>query len=160
MSSVRRHRYPILPSIQISDPSSRYRRVDFDDEKSRNVSPRSNGSKRNHPVKLPSLASDSLSTFSSENRSIEFDALPPRRRPGLVAVQTRSILRKQATGSLSSVESTDGNFLKPSRARLLTPSSAFIDEIPLGTRSQRLFGGSECFAQIMNELEEQQNSSA
>ena len=32
-----------------------------------------------------------------------------------------------------------------------------IDEIPLGTRSQRLFGGSECFAQIMNELEEQQS---
>ncbi len=30
-----------------------------------------------------------------------------------------------------------------------------IDEIPLGTRSKLLFGGSECFAQIMNELENQ-----
>jgi len=30
-----------------------------------------------------------------------------------------------------------------------------VDEIPLGTRSKLLFGGSECFAQIMNELENQ-----
>lgn len=154
-------RYPILPSIQISDSSSsssRHRRVDFDDEKSRNHSPRSNGSKRNLFVKLPSLASDSLSTFSSENRSIDFDCLSTRRH-GLVAVKTRSILRKQ-TSSSSSAGSTEGNLSKPSRARLFSPSSALNDEIPLGTRSQRLFGGSECFAQIMNELEEQQNSSS
>ena len=40
--------------------------------------------------------------------------------------------------------------------RLLTPSSTSVtDHLPLGTRSQRLFGGSECFAQIMNELEQQ-----
>jgi hypothetical protein len=37
----------------------------------------------------------------------------------------------------------------------MTPSSTAVDEIPLGTRSKLLFGGSDCFAQIMNELEQQ-----
>lgn len=93
---------------------------------------------------------------------MEFDHHPtgsrPKHRNGLAPIQTRSILRKQ-TSSSSSAGSIDGASMKPSRPGLLTPSSALNDEIPLGTKSQRLFGGSECFAQIMNELEEQQNSS-
>ncbi|CAF4889323.1 unnamed protein product, partial [Rotaria magnacalcarata] len=66
---------------------------------------------------------------------------------------TRSILRKQ-NGSSSSIISTEVDYRRH-RSRILTPVSTTIDEIPLGTRSQRLFGGSECFAQIMNELEQQ-----
>jgi hypothetical protein len=66
---------------------------------------------------------------------------------------TRSILRKQTSLTSSIVSSDVGS--RRYRNRLLTPASTLIDEIPLGTKSQRLFGGSEFFAQIMNELEEQ-----
>ena len=72
---------------------------------------------------------------------------------GLTIGQTRSILRKQ-TSSSSSAASTEITSRKTG-SRMLTPSSTIIDDVPLGTRSQRLFGGSECFAQIMNELEQQ-----
>lgn len=67
--------------------------------------------------------------------------------------QTRSILRKQ-NSIVSSVASGDINY-RHHRPRLLTPASTIIDEVPLGTKSRQLFGGSECFAQIMNELQEQ-----
>jgi hypothetical protein len=71
----------------------------------------------------------------------------------LASGHTRSILRKQ-TSLTSSIVSTEVG-ARRYRHRLLTPASTFIDETPLGTKSQRLFGGSEFFAQIMNELEEQ-----
>lgn len=73
--------------------------------------------------------------------------------PRPAAGQTRSILRKQISSN-SSVASADIAY-RSYRNPLITPASTIVDEIPLGTRSQRLFGGSECFAQIMNELEEQ-----
>jgi hypothetical protein len=70
----------------------------------------------------------------------------------LGARRTRSILRKQASSCSSEVSEIS---MRRIRSRILTPVSTIIDEMPLGTKSQRLFGGSKCFAEIMNELEEQ-----
>lgn len=113
---------------------------------------------------LPKLRSSEVeSSFDNhydiipENTPIDFDLHSSQKnihRNGLGGAHTRSILRKQIS-SCSSIVSTDVDYRK-SRSRILTPASSVIDEIPLGTRSQRLFGGSECFAQIMNELEQQQ----
>jgi hypothetical protein len=96
----------------------------------------------------PSLPPIDLN-FSSSSKNL--------RRYGLVNNgHTRSILRKQTSISPSNT-STDVPNRKLHR-RIVTPSSTFVDTIPLGTRSQRLFGGSECFAQIMNELEQQKET--
>jgi hypothetical protein len=91
--------------------------------------------------------------ITPESTPTDFDLSHSQRTFQRHGVHTRSILRKQVSSS-SSVASTDAGSRR-TRGRLLTPASTIIDEIPLGTRSQRLFGGSECFAQIMNELEEQ-----
>ena len=172
-----RNNYSLLPSIHVSDSSSgsRLRHVDFDKDKPRNILPHhptiqshsqhsshpsgSRGSKRSALLKNSSLASESSSTFSTDNRSLDFDYASSQnsvRRPGFVNGQGRSMIRKLINGSPSFTP--NDNLQKRTRTKLLTPTSAILDDVPLGTRSQRLFGGSECFAQIMNELEEQQNS--
>jgi hypothetical protein len=126
-----------LPPIQVSD-ASRPRRVDFDDKKRRKplqkLKPISSEPAKPLP---PPLSLNSSSSSSS-------------RRHGLIAgSQTRSILRKQPSISPSSTST------ELTRHQKLTPSSiTTINDTPLGTRSQRLFGGSECFAQILNELEQ------
>jgi hypothetical protein len=146
-----RNNHSTLPAIQVSDlsTSSRFRRVDFENEQTR--APISDLSPLNKKRTLPKL--QPLSTYSS-NHSIDLDSSVSQRQ-GPVAGQTRSILRKQTVSSCSSVISTEVNTRK-TRSRILTPSSTIVDDIPLGTRSQRLFGGSACFAQIMNELEQQE----
>ena len=145
-----------LPSIHASDlsTSSRFRRVDFDNEHIKNTisqpfstHARSNSNRsRLKPIptqpSLPPIDFD----LSSSQRSF-------RRHGG----HTRSILRKQTiSSSTSSNTSTDISQRKYGHNRLLSPVSKEFDDTPLGTRSQRLFGGSECFAQIMNELEQQE----
>ena len=150
-----RHPYFQLPEIHISNAStsSRHRRVDFNDEPLKT------------PIREPWRPSfsktrlKSISTVSSTSHS-----LPPinsnlssfhrtLRRHGLINnAQTHSILRKQTSTSSSTISTEINN--QKRHSRLLTPLSTNIDRIPLGTRSQRLFGGSECFAQIMNELEQ------
>jgi hypothetical protein len=89
-----------------------------------------------------------------EQSAMELDLSSSQRgiqRPGLG--QARSILRKQMSSN-SSVTSTDISYLINEQCPS-TSGSMIANQIPLGTRSQRLFGGSECFAQIMNELQQQ-----
>jgi hypothetical protein len=134
--SISRPNQLVLPPIHVSDlsTSSRFRRVDFDEKKR----------KKSHS-KLKPLSiepSNPLPSSSSSSSS--------RRHAFVVGSQTRSILRKQTSISSSSTLTEINHHQK------LTPSSTIINDIPLGTRSQRLFGGSECFAQIMNELEQQE----
>ena len=159
-------KYSVLPAINSTDSavSPRSRRVDFDNDPL--VSPalgtrktshwRSAATKVRHLPKLRPSEVDSSTTVTldapSETNVLETDLSSSQRslpRPG----QTRSILRKQNSVT-SSVGSVDLNH-RNQRNNLLTPNSTIVDEVPLGTKSQRLFGGSECFAQIMNELEEQ-----
>ncbi|CAF0855219.1 unnamed protein product [Adineta ricciae] len=166
---VTQNKLSVLPSIHPSEQaaSSRARRVDFDNEYS-TVKPKSSQqrlalSRKSVLPKIRPLESDSAISFTNEQSDVELDYPPvdfetsyPNRnlhRNTIVAGQTRSILRKQTSANISDV-SLDVNTRKQ-RHRLLTPTSTSIDEIPLGTKSQRLFGGSAYFAQIMNELEEQ-----
>ena len=105
------------------------------------------------PTEIESSNNDHHDIVTPGSTPVDFDLLSLQKTFPRNNTNTRSILRKQISSS-SSVASTDYSYRKP-RGRLLTPASTIIDEIPLGTRSQRLFGGSECFAEIMNELEEQ-----
>ena len=86
----------------------------------------------------PEIGMHDLDLNSSHNRR-------PRAR-------TRSILRKQTSSCSSEISEVSQ---RRNRSRVLSPVSTIVDEVPLGTQSQRLFGGSKCFAEIMNELEEQ-----
>jgi hypothetical protein len=162
-SSPIRNKFSVLPAIQPSDPSlsPRSRHVDFDNEQSiEKQKPshwRSALSKARVLPKLRQTESE-LSVHNdddavSELTSIDFDLSSSQKslhRPG--ARRTRSILRKQISSCSSEVSEVTN---RRNRNRTLTPSSIIADEIPLGTKSQRLFGGSKCFAEIMNELEEQ-----
>jgi hypothetical protein len=155
-----RTHYSVLPAIHVSDlsTSSRLRRVDFDNEESRNPIPDSLHSHgRTTLIKTRTLTKlKPISTAVDNPPPLDLDLSSSQqslRRNGLVVSQTRSILRKQPS-LCSSGLSTDVSSRK-ARSRIITPSSTVLDDIPLGTRSQRLFGGSECFAQIMNELEHQ-----
>ncbi len=142
--SIRNHR-SVLPAIHVSDlsTSSRSRRVDFDNEQMKTST--SNFSSLNKIRTLPKI--QPLSTESSHH-PIDLDTSSSSHR------HTRSILRKQTISSCSSEISND---IRKNRSRVITPTSTVVDDIPLGTRSQLLFGGSSCFAQIMNELEQQNN---
>ncbi len=144
--SISRNNQFVLPPIHVPDTStsSRLRRVDFNDEQRKNSLPKLSTKNKTRlkplsierPNPLPPLNLNSSSSSSS-------------RRNGFVAGgQTRSILRKQTSLSSSNASTETIHQEK------LTPSSTVTDDIPLGTRSQLLFGGSECFAQIMNELEQ------
>ena len=132
---------PIISLVDSSTSSSRSRRVDFDDDQTKFKAPIT---KRIRLKPIPADLSNSppASSVNSSASSRNF------RRHGLAALgQTRSILRKK--------DSISSSTLSQSKTRS-SISSSIVDEIPLGTRSQRLFGGSEYFAQIMNELEEQE----
>jgi len=151
--SYSRHNHLALPPIHVSNlsTSSRFRHVDFDNEQMKNPTPESSTSNK--------IGLKSLSTESSNILPIDLDLFSSQRslrRQGLVAGHTRSILRKQnsPTSSNISTEIIDQNL----HNQILTPPSKILDDIPLGTRSRRLFGGSECFAQIMNELEQQKKN--
>lgn len=98
----------------------------------------------------PSIIHDDRT--SPESLVTDYDLSISQKSLPRAPLHTRSILRKQ-TSQRSSITS-DTNTRK-TRSRLVSPNPTIIDEIPLGTKSQRLFGGSECFAQILNELEEQ-----
>lgn len=123
-----------LPGISHSDS----RRVDFDDDPVKFKAPITKRI-RLKPLSVPTPPESSVHS-SASSRTF--------RRHGLAV---RSILRKKDSIS-SSILSTDSS---QSKSRSIA-SSTIVDDIPLGTRSQRLFGGSEYFAQIMNELEEQE----
>lgn len=154
-SSPTRNKFPVLPAIQPSNPSlsPHSRRVDFDNEK-RLIQKQKPAHWRSAILKarvLPKLRSSLTESsvydpnnITPESTLVDFDLSTSQK---ISHRTTRSILRKQ-TSSSSSVASTDISNRKNRR-------STIIDEIPLGTKSQRLFGGSECFAEIMNELEEQ-----
>ena len=135
--SISRTNQFVLPPIQVSE-SSRPRRVDFDDKK------------RRKPLqKLKPISSEPVNPLPPP---LSLNSSSSSRRHGLITggQQTRSILRKQPSISPSST-STE----LTRQQKLITPSTVTtINDIPLGTRSQRLFGGSECFAQILNELEQ------
>ena len=141
--SMRNH-HSVLPAIHVSDlaTSSRSRHVDFNNEQMKSST--SNLSSLNKIRTLPKI--QPLSTESSHH-PIDLDTSSSHRH-------TRSILRKQTVSSCSSEISND---IRKNRSRIITPTSTVVDDIPLGTRSQLLFGGSSCFAQIMNELEQQNN---
>jgi hypothetical protein len=160
-----RNKYSVLPAIDTFDQptSPRSRHVDFDNELTNSHSKqkpthwRSAISKvRVLPKLRPTETESSVNGYNdatSEDTAVDLDLSSSQKsafRRGLSTGQTRSILRKQVS-SCSSVTSTEVGSRR-NRNRIVTPSSTIIDEIPLGTRSQRLFGGSECFAQIMNEL--------
>ncbi|CAF1110711.1 unnamed protein product [Rotaria sordida] len=163
-----RNKFSVLPAIQTSEHiiSPRFRRVDFNNEQS--IEGQKPSRWRSTILKtriLPKLrpseiesSIDNRHDITPETTPIDLDLLSSQKTlqqhsglPG--SYHTRSILRKQ-TSSCSSVASTEIDNRRY-RSKILTPASTIIDEIPLGTRSQRLFGGSECFAQIMNELEQQ-----
>ncbi|CAF1152938.1 unnamed protein product [Rotaria sordida] len=158
------NKHSVLPEINSSNlsTSSRFRRVEFGHEQIKNPISTSPLSHR-QPTITRTQASPKLQPLLTEsnnntNSSIDLNLYPQRnlRRHGVVAGHLRSILRKQ-TSSSQSATSTDVSIRKM-RSQILTPSSTILDDIPLGTRSQRLFGGSECFAQIMNELEQQKKN--
>lgn len=131
----------VLPPIYVTDTStnrSRQRKVDFGSEQVNNIRPTKH---RLKPLDTPKSSSDLDSSLTSQNL----------RR----TTRTRSILRKQDSSS-SMNTSIDISQRKTNTQILTSASTVITDEVPLGTRSQRLFGGSECFAQIMNELEQQQ----
>ena len=138
-----------LPSIYVTDTtasSSRHRKVDFGREQVRNIRRMPSQSPANKPRLKP---------MDSFNSSIDLDASLTSQNLRRTT-RTRSILRKQNSSS-SMNTSTDISQRKGTNQNLTPPSTIITDGIPLGTRSQRLFGGSECFAQIMNELEHQQH---
>ncbi|CAF0952842.1 unnamed protein product [Adineta steineri] len=151
-----RNNHLVLPAIRVSDlsTSSRFRHVDFNSEQMQ--TPNSNASSTHWRAALMKTKAVSKlqpqSKKSSANSSPLDIHLSSNNHRSLAATRhTRSILRKQNSSS-SSTASTDISSRK-TYSRILTPSSTILDDIPLGTRSRRLFGGSECFAQIMNELE-------
>ncbi|CAF2510239.1 unnamed protein product [Rotaria sp. Silwood2] len=166
-----RNKFSVLPAIQSSEhiTSPRYRRVDFNNERSN--SQFMEKEKPSHwrsailkarilPKLRPSETDSSIDNhhnITPESTPIDLDLSSSQKtlhQHGLTSSHnTRSILRKQIS-SCSSVISTEVDSRRY-RSRILTPTSTILDEIPLGTRSQRLFGGSECFAEIMNELEQQ-----
>ncbi|CAF4719902.1 unnamed protein product [Rotaria socialis] len=159
------NKHSVLPGINFSNlsTSSRSRHVDFGYEKtknsmhnSRSLHPPSKSVKRRTLKKLEPIATEPLN--NQKIPAIDNDSSSQRslRQDGLVPGNLRSILRKQTISS-PSVTSTDVSSRKM-RSRALTPSSTVLDDMPLGTRSRRLFGGSECFAQIMNELEQQKKN--
>lgn len=159
-----RPNYSVLPGINSSSSStsSRLRRVDFDNEHVKNPIADSIPSKQKlssmktrKVTKLQPLPIEPLDDETQTSSNLDFFQANIRRE-GFVAGNLRSILRKQRSTS-TSVASTEISNRK-TRSRVLTPSSTVIDNIPLGTRSRRLFGGSECFAQIMNELEQQNDT--
>ncbi|CAF0963663.1 unnamed protein product [Rotaria sp. Silwood1] len=160
-----RNKHSILPAINSSglSPSSRLRRVDFGSEHVKNSvssSPlsrwQSTLTKTRTSTKLQPLVTETNNNDTKPPTDFDPSSQKPLRRHGLVAGHLRSILRKQ-TSSSQSVTSTEVSIRKM-RSQILTPSSTVLDDIPLGTRSQLLFGGSECFAQIMNELEQQKKN--
>ncbi len=140
-----------LPTIHVSD-SSRSRHVDFDNEqKTKSILKSSKSNK----IKLKQLSTESLNPLPPiDLNSSSSSSLRIWRQHGLMAGTARSILRKQNSLSSSTTTSTEITNQKLSH-HLLIPSSTHVNDIPLGTRSQRLFGGSEYFVQIMNELEQQ-----
>lgn len=172
LTSPTRSKFSVLPAIHSQDPSlsPRSRHVDFDRElheqqlqnKQKSSHWRSAISKARILPKLRRTETESSvnDLTPGETTPIESEPSSPfernTQRTGSNARQTRSILRKQYS-SCSSVTSTNLSYRR-NRNRLLTPTPTIIDEVPLGTRSQRLFGGSECFAEIMNELEEQKSN--
>ncbi|CAF1219259.1 unnamed protein product [Adineta steineri] len=167
-----RNKYSVLPSIHPSDTalSPRSRRVDFDYEqtnthstgKQKTLPRRSAIAKTRNLPKLRPTETESTVIINDQN-DIVLESTPldtdlsnshkNLRRNSIMTGQTRSILRKQP-GTTPSNISADV-LSRKYRQRVSTPTSTLIDETPLGTKSQRLFGGSEFFAQIMNELEEQ-----
>ncbi|CAF0866589.1 unnamed protein product [Rotaria sp. Silwood1] len=166
-----RNKFSVLPAIQSSEreTSPRFRRVDFNNEKSnsQSIGKEKSSHWRSAILKariLPKIrpldtesSIDNRHDITPEPTSIDLDLSSSQKTLHQHSLagshHTRSILRKQIS-SCSSVVSTEVDSRRY-RSRILTPTSTVIDEIPLGTRSQRLFGGSECFAQIMNELEQQ-----
>lgn len=166
-----RNKFSVLPAIQSSQPSTspRSRRVDFNNEQltSQTIEKQKSSHWRSSLLKtrvLPKLRRSETESSTNNNHdtapetpSADLDLLNYQKTHHHNVLSsshhTRSILRKQISSS-SSVASTEIDS-RPHRNRILTPISTAIDEVPLGTRSQRLFGGSECFAQIMNELEQQ-----
>ncbi|UJR20600.1 hypothetical protein I4U23_023725 [Adineta vaga] len=154
LNSMRNNQF-VLPAIHVSDLStnSRYRHVDFHSEQapSRISNPPSTHW-RSALVKTRILSKLQPLSRKSSNNNSPLDMHSNNFHRGLAAGHTRSILRKQ-TSSSSSIASTDITSRKIG-SRILTPSSTIADDVPLGTRSKRLFGGSDCFAQIMNELEQ------
>lgn len=142
----------ILPQIQVSDSSassSRFRKVDFDRERMENKNPASPSLSQWRTA----MTKTRLKPLDSSNTSFDLDSSLTTQNLRRLA-RTRSILRKQ--NSSSSMNTANEISQRKSNNRVLSPlSTTVIDEVPLGTRSQRLFGGSECFAQIMNELEQQ-----
>ncbi|CAF1686429.1 unnamed protein product [Adineta ricciae] len=154
-TSVRNHHF-VLPAIHVSDlsTSSRYRHVDFHADQTSRHSPNVPSTHwRSALMKTRVISKLQPISRKSSNNSSPLDMHSNTSHRGLTIGHTRSILRKQ-TSSSSSAASTETTSRKTG-SRMLTPSSTIIDDVPLGTRSQRLFGGSECFAQIMNELEQQ-----
>lgn len=148
------HRF-VLPSINVTDSStsSRFRRVDFNDVKIKNTIPERLSSHRRSIFDIARLKHYSTE-LSNRRPTIDLDlSRRTLRQQGLLANHTRSILRKQNSSSSSNASTDVTN--KKIHSPTFTSLSKDIDETPLGTRSQRLFGGSEFFAQIMNELEEQ-----
>ncbi|CAF2496631.1 unnamed protein product [Rotaria sp. Silwood2] len=159
------NKHSVLPAINAPNlsTSSRFRRVDFGNEQVKNPvsSPplsrwQSTLMKTRTPPKLQPLLAESNNNNTKPPTDLDASPQQSLRRHGFVTGHLRSILRKQVSSS-QSVTSTEVSMRKM-RSQLLTPSSTVLDDIPLGTRSQRLFGGSECFAQIMNELEQQKKT--
>ena len=165
-SSFIRNKYSVLPAIHHSNhvTSPRSRRVDFNNEK-QFVEKQTGSRWQSVTFKarlLPKLrpiepeVSNNIYEPTPGNTPAELDLSSSQKnlhRNSLTGPHTRSILRKQASSD-SSIASTEFDTRK-NRNPVLSPVSTSIDEAPLGTRSQRLFGGSEYFAEIMNELEQQ-----
>jgi hypothetical protein len=161
-SPLIRNKFSVLPSIPTSDPSlsPRSRHVDFNNEQS--TEKQNSSHWRSAMLKtriLPKLRPNETELSVVNNNDddttpeMTLHDLDLNNSHNLGTRRTRSILRKQAASSCSSELSEIS--MRRIRSRILTPVSSIIDEIPLGTKSQRLFGGSKCFAEIMNELEEQ-----
>jgi hypothetical protein len=107
-------------------------------------------------VELSSLTSEPSTSCSTDRCSTDYNSLSWQhgsRRNGLVAEHARSMFPKTKSSN-SSMTSTDGVRTRHYRDLLFARSSKINDNMPLGTRSQRLFGGSEYFAEILNELED------
>jgi hypothetical protein len=141
-----------LPAIHVSDlsTSSRFRRVEFGDEQIKNPIPQLSSSHRQSTLNKTRLKP--LSTELSHHLPPIDLNLSSSSRTLHQHGHRRSILRKQNSSSSSN---TTDIINRKVQSRILTPLSKDLGDIPLGTRSQRLFGGSEFFAQIMNELEQQ-----
>ena len=148
---------PTIYSSELSTPS-RFRRVDFNHQRHKNsISNSSSSTWQSSLIKkrsLKKLQLTSTETLPDTDRTqpINFDLSSQQNsyRNRLITGNLRPILRK----TIHSSPITDNNSEKDS-GQMSIPSSAISDDVPLGTKSQRLFGGSECFAEIMNELEQQ-----